>query len=83
MKNIYYLLLTLAISSLSFGQGSIDFDTASNWTASMSGYGDYEYTDTNFLAVGTEILKNGTSSQDGFPGALGTSSVRLKNSSTS
>ena len=83
MKNIYYLLLTLAISSLSFGQGSIDFDTASNWTASMSGYGDYEYTDTNFLAVGTEIMKNGTSSQDGFPGALGTSSVRLKNSSTS
>ena len=83
MKKIYYLLITLAISSLSFGQGSIDFDTASNWTASMSGYGDYEYTDTNFLAVGTEIMKNGTSSQDGFPGALGTSSVRLKNSSTS
>jgi hypothetical protein len=83
MKKIYYLLLTLAISSLSFGQGSIDFDTASNWTASMSGYGDYEYTDTNFLAVGTQIIKNSTSSQDGFPGAFGTSSVRLKNNSTS
>ena len=85
MKKIYILLLTLLISSTSFSQGTIDFDTEANWNTTSTSYGDWEYSDSdaNFLAVGISVLKNGISDQDGFPAGFGTSSVRLKNTSTS
>ncbi|WP_296380692.1 lamin tail domain-containing protein [Winogradskyella sp.] len=85
MKKLYFLLLTLLISSVTFGQGSIDFDTEANWNTTSGSYGDWEYADagTNFLAVGISILRNGTADQDGFPGGFGLNSVRLRNNATS
>ncbi|WP_452224938.1 lamin tail domain-containing protein [Lacinutrix chionoecetis] len=84
MKKIYFLLLTFLISAVSFGQGTIDFDTDANWSPSPGGYGDYTYTDAalNFTATGIDVFRNGTADQDGFPGGFGTYSVRLRNNAS-
>jgi hypothetical protein len=64
----------------------IDFDNADNWIAgavSLSSYAiDHNYVDGVFSATGGEALRNGTSTQDGFPGALGTYSWRLRDNTS-
>lgn len=91
MKKLYTLLL-LSISLVSFSQGSINFDDVAKWTQGGGGtipfttYSDHSYVDAalNFTAVGTSIVRNATTAQDGFPGANGTYSFRLRdNASTS
>ncbi|MCW1146672.1 T9SS type A sorting domain-containing protein [Flavobacterium lacisediminis] len=81
MKKLYTLFL-LAFSLLTYSQGSINFDTAANWSATPDAYGNHTYTDGNFTMTGTDILRNGTTLQDGVAGALGTYSVRLRNNAT-
>ncbi|WP_370226447.1 lamin tail domain-containing protein [Mesoflavibacter sp.] len=81
MKKFYFLLLTVLSLSFVSAQGTIDFDTDGNWSPAPSGYGDYTYTDTNFTATGVDVLRNTTSAQDGFSGAFGTYSFRLRNNS--
>lgn len=81
MRKLYFLSL-LFLSFVAFSQGSIDFDTDANWSPTPSGYGDYTYTDGVFTATGVDVLRNTTAVQDGFDGALGTYSVRLRNNST-
>tara|TARA_B110000503_G_C7163799_1_gene420932 strand:- start:1226 stop:2926 length:1701 start_codon:yes stop_codon:yes gene_type:complete len=84
MKKIYFLLLNL-FTLLTFAQGSIDFDTDLNWSSatSITSYGSHTYTDGVFSATGINILRNTVSATDGFPGANGIYSVRLKNDATS
>lgn len=75
---------TLFFCSFGFGQSFIiDFDDAGNWTVGSGGITsyqtDHEYNDQNWLFTGGPALRNGTGAQDGFPGALGTYSWRLRN----
>lgn len=62
---------------------TVDFDTADNWTAgsaSITSYAsDHSYAESGFLFTGGPALRNTTSDQDGFAGALGTYSWRLQN----
>jgi hypothetical protein len=81
MKKIYTLLLSF-FSLIIFAQGSINFDTATNWSTSPDAYGNHTYTDGIFTMLGTDILRNGTAVQDGVAGALGTYSIRLRNNAT-
>jgi hypothetical protein len=64
---------------------TIDFDNNTNWTAgsgSISSYQtDHEYQDLNWVFTGGEALRQTTSAQDGFPGALDVYSWRLRNAS--
>jgi len=61
----------------------INFDDASKWTAGSGAINSYQtdhfYIDGVFSSTGGPAMRNGTTDQDGFPGALGTYSWRLKN----
>ena len=85
MKKLYTLLF-LSISLLSLSQGNINFDTGGNWTvganANFAGYSNHSYSDGVFTATGGEVIRNTTAAQDGFPGALGTYSFRLRDNAT-
>lgn len=88
MRKLYFLLLSI-LPFIGVSQGSINFDTDANWTqggggtpAAFSSYSDHIYTDGVFSATGLEILRNTTAAQDGFPGALDTYAIRLKNTAT-
>jgi len=86
MKKIYTLLLTL-FSVAIFAQGSINFDEPTNWVqgaAIFTSYSDHGYNDGVFSAIGASVIRNSTAAQDGFAGANGTYSFRLRdNASTS
>ena len=58
----------------------VNFDNDSNWTlaGSASSYLSHAYTDSNWSFQGAIVVRNGTGTQDGFPGALGTYSWRLR-----
>ncbi|KAF5034296.1 hypothetical protein DSECCO2_597680 [anaerobic digester metagenome] len=64
----------------------IDFDTDGNWTAGAVALGSYAsdhvYNENNWTFTGGPALRNGTTAQDGFAGALGTYSWRLQNNIT-
>jgi len=92
MKN--FTLFKFALSVIGFfiltiiskGQTTIDFDDNAKWTAgsaALTSYAtDHSYADGVFSATGGPALRNGTASQDGFPGAIGTYSWRLQNATT-
>ncbi|MDD3050514.1 MAG: lamin tail domain-containing protein [Candidatus Cloacimonetes bacterium] len=69
-----------------WGQTTINFDDADNWTAGSAQIGsyasDHTYIDGSFSATGGPALRNGTTAQDGFPGALGTYSWRLRDNNS-
>lgn len=66
---------------------TIDFDDNSKWNAGSAAIGSYAtnhtYSDKNWLFTGGPALRNGTTAQDGFAGALGTYSWRLQNTTVS
>jgi hypothetical protein len=62
----------------------IDFDTDGNWTGSgsLTSYSsDHIYTENNWTFTGGPALRNGIAAQDGYTGALGTYSWRLRDAS--
>lgn len=85
MKKLYTLLFTL-VSLITYAQGSINFDEPTNWVqgtaTSFTSYSDHGYNDGVFSAVGASIIRNSTALQDGFAGANGTYSFRLRDNST-
>jgi len=84
MKKIYTLLLTL-FSVAIFAQGSINFDEPTNWVqgaAIFTSYSDHGYNDGVFSAIGASVIRNSTAAQDGFAGANGTYSFRLRDNAS-
>jgi len=84
MLRKWILIFSLVLSfGLVWGQTVIDFDDNSKWTAgsgSITSYAsDHTYVDGLFSATGGPALRNTSSAQDGFPGALGTYAWRLRN----
>lgn len=85
LKNLLKLLpLLLLLSTIGWAQTTINFDTDGNWTqdgsvASLASYGAHIYSESGFSIVGTNVLRNTSSTQDGFAGALGTYSLRIRN----
>lgn len=76
------VVLFLSFSSLFLeAQTTIDFETSGNWTGSgsLTSYGNHSYSDglASFTSVNT--IRNGSAAQDGFPGAYGNFSWRIKN----
>lgn len=67
----------------SWGQMTINFDDSNKWiqdgSTSFGSYGNHSYSDGVFTAQLTNGLRNTTAVQDGYVGALGTFSIRLKN----
>lgn len=63
----------------------IDFDDAVNWAAGsglISSYqSDHQYNSNDWNFTGGPALRNTTTAQDGFPGAIGTYSWRLRDAS--
>jgi hypothetical protein len=86
MKKLLLFFGVLLLSAVGYGQTTINFDDPAKWTAgsaALSSYViDHTYIDGVFSATGGEALRNTTTTQDGFPGALGTYSWRLKDVST-
>jgi hypothetical protein len=85
MKKIYTLLLTF-FSVAIFAQGSINFDEPTNWVQGaglFTAYSDHGYNDGVFSAIGASVIRNSTAVTDGFPGANGTYSFRLRDNASS
>jgi autotransporter-associated beta strand protein len=80
------LLATLAATHKVEAQTTtIDFDTAGNWTGSgsLTSYStSHVYTESGWTFTGGPALRNTTTSTDGFAGALGTYSWRLRDDTT-
>lgn len=85
MKKLYFLLVTL-VSLTTYAQGSINFDEPTNWVqgaAIFTSYSDHGYNDGVFSAIGASVIRNSTAVTDGFPGANGTYSFRLRDNASS
>src|SRR5690606_3483541 len=82
-SSLMILLFTFGLSA-AWGQTTVNFDTDENWTAdgSITSYGDHSYEEGLLHLQLTNGLRNTSSAQDGFPGALGTYSARLQNNSS-
>jgi hypothetical protein len=83
---IVILLSASGSSNPVSGASIIAFDTDSNWTAGSGTFtsyvSDHTYAESDWTFTGGPALRNTTSAQDGFPGALGTYSWRLRNDSS-
>ncbi len=80
------LITLLLLPGLGWGQTTINFDDAEKWTAgsaAITSYAsDHTYVDGVFSATGGPALRNTTSAQDGYPGAIGTYAWRLENNTS-
>jgi hypothetical protein len=69
------------------GQTTINFDNPDNWVQSgttlFTSYGAHAYVESGVTIQGANVLRNTTSAQDGFAGALGTYSMRIGNTAVS
>ncbi len=90
MKQIHLLLVYAftAVFLLWFSDGksqtTIHFDTPENWiqdegVSSLASYGSHAYQESGVVIQGTNVLRNTTTVQDGFSGAIGTYSIRIRN----
>jgi len=65
----------------------INFDTPGNWVQAgstlLTSYAAHSYVEDGVTIQGTNVLRNTTTAQDGFPGALGTYSMRVGNTAVS
>ena len=61
---------------------AVNFDTVDNWTAgsgTLTSYqSDHVYSESGWTFTGGPALRNTTATQDGFPGAFGSYSWRLR-----
>ena len=62
----------------------VDFEIEGNWTedvasSGLSSYGNHTYSDLGVTIQGTNVMRNGDAAQDGFAGALGSYSLRIRN----
>ncbi|WP_026473458.1 T9SS type A sorting domain-containing protein [Alkaliflexus imshenetskii] len=90
MKNLLLrMVMPLCVISIfnvllspAHGQTTVNFDDASKWkpgSAAINSYAvDHVYEDGDFIATGGAAMRNTATTQDGFPGALGTYSWRLR-----
>lgn len=87
MKKIFTIIVLIPIL-WGFSQTTIDFDTDGNWEIdpNVTNAGSYSslhtYSEGLFSFEGGDLLRNTTALQDGFPGALGQFSVRLRNNAS-
>jgi len=74
-------IFVLPSNVYSQSSGTINFDNNSNWTQGsglLTSYRtDHEYSQNDWLFTGGPALRQTSTTQDGFPGALGTFSWRL------
>ncbi len=88
-KQIIFLTLILLVgfTQVGLGQTTINFDTPGNWVQdgaiALTSYGNHSYVESGVTIAGTNVLRNTTSAQDGFAGALGTYSMRIGNTALS
>lgn len=88
MRRAGFLALLVCCAFASAAQGAIvvDFDDAGKWTAGSGGITSYQtnhvYSDQGLVFTGGPALRNGNAVQDGFAGALGTFSWRLRDAAT-
>ncbi|HPR62202.1 MAG TPA: hypothetical protein PLF35_14700, partial [Prolixibacteraceae bacterium] len=83
-KLLLYLLFICLLPTIGFAQTSINFDNEASWTqddgvSSLGSYGNHSYSENGLTVEGTKILRNTTSAQDGFDGAFGAYSIRIRN----
>lgn len=79
------LLIITAAAMLAVGAQaamSVNFDTDGNWTAGAGGITSYQsdhvYAESGWTFTGGPALRQATTTQDGFDGALGTYAWRLR-----
>jgi len=78
-----FLIVSIFFVGIGFGQVQVvNFDNPANWIAGSgiltSFQTDHQYIDQDWLFTGGPALRNTNAAQDGFPGAIGTYSWRLR-----
>ena len=82
----YTAIIILCASQMLLAQTTtINFDVVGNWTAGSGGITSYQvdhtYSASSWVFTGGPALRQTSGSQDSYPGALGTYSWRLENTS--
>ncbi|MEA4974192.1 MAG: chitobiase/beta-hexosaminidase C-terminal domain-containing protein [Paludibacter sp.] len=87
LRNLIVLVALLVGSGSAMGQTTINFDNAGSWvqdgSTALTSYANHAYVESGVTIQGTIVVRNTTSAQDGFPGALGTYSMRLRDATGS
>jgi hypothetical protein len=87
LRNLIVLVALLVGSGSAMGQTTINFDNAGSWvqdgSTALTSYANHAYVESGVTIQGTNVLRNATAAQDGFPGALGTYSMRVGNTALS
>lgn len=85
MKKLKFLFLLVSLTlthSALFGDIIVDFDNNANWTPGSGSLTSYQtnhvYSQDGMTFTGGPALRNLTTAQDGFPGALGTFAWRIQ-----
>jgi len=82
LLNSYLVFILLLFNTNIISQTIINFDDNAKWTAGSGELTSYQtnhqYNSDNWNFTGGPALRNTTTAQDGFPGALGTYSWRLR-----
>jgi hypothetical protein len=86
-KSVLIAVLLLSGAFILSAQTTINFDNASNWvqagTTSLTSYGAHAYVESGVTIQGTNVLRETTTTQDGFPGFLGIYAMRVGNTAAS
>lgn len=85
-KRSLTLFFSLLFGVFAQGQQTINFDDVAKWTAgsaSITSYANnHQYSDVDWVFTGGDALRNSTAAQDGFAGANGTYSWRLRDNAS-
>lgn len=83
MKKFYFVFLLLLISLLLSAQTTVNFDDAGSWikdpNVAFTSYGAHAYQGPGIYFQGSNVLRETTALQDGYPGFLGTYAFRVRN----
>lgn len=83
-QKLLLLFLIFSVGSL-FSQTTVNFDNASNWvqgSTSFTSYSNHSYEIAEATFQGENVIRNATTAQDGFPGAYGTYSFRVRDATS-
>ncbi len=87
LKTLLMVVMLLIGNTILYAQTTINFDTDANWiqagSTSLTSYGNHAYVESGVTIQGTNVLRNTTSTQDGFAGAIGKYSMRVGNTESS
>jgi hypothetical protein len=84
MKKLYFFVLFVCFGILTYSQTTVDFETVDNWikdpnVSSLGSYGNHFYQGPGITFQGTNVSRETSGDQDGYPKTFGEYAFRIRN----